>query len=98
MAQTYGDQAASTSEKFELYTISLVFTLLALSVQTAKFGDSYIADSSELLGWVTLLISGIFGLWRMELKPMALSNLERKHGVEKMLMDLEEERRKGVKQ
>jgi len=62
--------AVSTQEKFEFYVISLVFTLLALSIQTADFGASSIADSAELLGWLALFISGLVGLWRMEYIPV----------------------------
>jgi len=58
--------AHQTQEKFEFYLISLVFTLLALSVQTAKFGDNIIPTIFELSGWLFLLISGLLGLWRIE--------------------------------
>lgn len=58
-------------EKFELYLLALIFTLLGLAVQTAKFGASQIADTLELLGWVLLLISGFVGLSRLEWLPVA---------------------------
>ena len=65
--------AQKTQEKFEFYVISLVFTLLALSIQTSKFGSSNIADASELSGWVSLLVSGLAGLWRMQFVPIVVS-------------------------
>jgi hypothetical protein len=52
-----------------------VFTLLALSIQTAKFGTSSIADIFELIGWVLLFISGISGLWRLEFLPVEREKL-----------------------
>jgi len=58
-------------EKFELYLLALIFTLLGLAVQTAKFGINQLADILELLGWVFLLISGLAGLSRLEWLPVA---------------------------
>ena|ERR1017187_3553235 len=58
-------------EKFELYLLGLIFTVLALAVQTAKFDNiNIIAAYFELVSWVALLISGLVGLWRMELIPV----------------------------
>jgi hypothetical protein len=61
--------ALDAQEKFEFYLIGLVFTLLALSIQTSKFGQSSIGDLLELLGWIALLISGLAGLSRLEYIP-----------------------------
>jgi len=58
-------------EKFELYLLGLIFTLLGLAVQTAKFGTSQTTDILELLGWLSLLISGLVGLSRLEWLPVA---------------------------
>lgn len=59
-------------EKFELYFLGLIFTVLALAVQTAKFDNINIAAAClELASWVTLLISGLVGLRRMEWIPVA---------------------------
>lgn len=62
--------AQKQQEKFDFYLVSLVFTLLALSIQTATFGASNIADFCELIGWALLLISGIAGLSRLEYLPI----------------------------
>jgi hypothetical protein len=62
--------AVDAQEKFEFYLISLVFTLLALSIQTSKFGQSSIGDFLELVGWIALLISGLAGLSRLEYLPV----------------------------
>ena len=65
-------KAMDIQEKYELYLVSLTFTLLALSVQSASFGTHPIGDAFELLGWLLLLISGITGLLRLEQVPVVL--------------------------
>lgn len=66
MSISESEIAQQTQEKFEFYMISLVFTLLALSIQTASFGKSDFSDICELLGLALLFVSGISGVWRME--------------------------------
>lgn len=61
-------------EKFEFYLLALVFTILGLAIQTAKFGVSDLGDVLELFGWVLLLASGITGLSRLEWLPVAHAN------------------------
>ncbi len=68
-------------EKFELYLLALIFTLLGLAVQTAKFGTSQTADILELLGWALLLISGLVGLSRLEWLPVAYKTNSRLVGL-----------------
>lgn len=46
-----------------------MFTLLALSVQSASFGSSVVADICEIFAWLLLLIAGVAGLSRLELTP-----------------------------
>lgn len=58
-------------EKFELYLLALIFTLLGLAIQTAKFGSVQAANALELLGWFSLLLSGLVGLSRLEWLPVA---------------------------
>lgn len=61
--------AREGQEKFDFYLISLVFTLLALSVQTAKFGGFTPRDIFELAGWLAFVLSGFAGLSRLEWIP-----------------------------
>ena len=58
--------AQRTQEKFEAFLLGLIFTILGLSIQTAKFGSSPLADVSELISWVLLLVAGLAGLSRFE--------------------------------
>jgi hypothetical protein len=57
-------------ERFETYFIGLIFTVLALSIQTGAFGAAPAADALELLAWLLLLISGLAGLSRAEWLPV----------------------------
>lgn len=82
--------AHQTQEKFEFYIISLIFTLLALSIQTSTFGISEIADIFELLGWALLLIAGIFGLWRMEYKSSERVKVTQKQEFENKIFDMQQ--------
>ena len=63
------DVAIRIQEKFELYFLSLTFIILGLSIQTSKFGVHAISDGLELLGWISLFVSGMAGLSRMRGAP-----------------------------
>ncbi|MBU9546827.1 hypothetical protein LGM48_28845 [Burkholderia multivorans] len=63
------EHSRELQEKFELYLLALIFTILGLAIQIAKFGIYRTADVSQILGWVSLTISGVCGLWRMERIP-----------------------------
>ena len=56
-------------ERVQYYFVTLTFTLLALSIETATFSGSKISQICELLGWVVLLTSGISGLSRLNSLP-----------------------------
>ena len=59
------------SQKFELYFIALVFTILGLSIQTSSITNHWYQYVFEILSWFFLLVSGLFGLSRLEWMPVA---------------------------
>lgn len=63
------ESAQRVQERVQFYFITLTFTLLALSVETAKFNSSNISSASELFAWFFLLLSGITGLSRLNSIP-----------------------------
>lgn len=72
---TEREVAVQQQEKFEFYLLSLVFTLLALSVQTAKLGTLPVADYVEVTGWALLLISGVAGLSYVQMNPVVRTKM-----------------------
>ncbi|WP_125181561.1 hypothetical protein [Thiohalobacter thiocyanaticus] len=71
MSDTYR-KALDFQEKFELYFVSLTFALLALVIQSADSSSGIVAGVAEIIGWVSLLISGLVQLYRLQLVPVAL--------------------------
>ena len=61
----YIEVAEDYSRKFNFYIVALAFTLMGLSVQTAKFDSGVFGLCFELLGWLGLLLSGVIGLHRL---------------------------------
>ena len=90
------DYARQLQEKFEFYVLGLIFTLLALAIQTAKFGVSDWADVFELLGWLFLFISGLTGLSRVEWMPVTFKTHSQLLAIKAELQMLEELKSKGV--
>lgn len=91
MSITEPEVAQRIQERFEFYIIALCFTLLALSIQTASFGIWIISDVLELSGWLSLTVSGIAGLWRIEWLPvagMASAKLDNMRGKATTLREL----------
>ena len=74
--------AQQSQEKFEFYLLSLVFTLLALAVQSATFGTNLPKNALELLAWVLFLISGLSGLYRLQWIPVARVSMADKRSLE----------------
>ncbi len=63
--------AQKIQQQFDFYFIALIFSILGLSIQKAKFGANVLADSLELAGWTSLLIAGLVGLSRLIWIPVA---------------------------
>src|SRR5262245_61962142 len=83
-AETNLDVARKLQEKYEWYFLALIFTVLGLSVQTAKLGHSFGADIFEVMGWVSLLVSGIAGLSRVELAPKQYLGFDMQQDIRQM--------------
>jgi hypothetical protein len=82
--------AQQTQEKFELYLLSLVFTLLALAIQTATFGPSLLKNSFELCAWLCFLTSGLAGLWRLQWVPVLRVQMAERKDIENQIFKLKE--------
>ena len=98
MASSEREIAQLSQEKFEFYLVGLVFTLLALSIQTAKFGQSNLFDFFELSGWLSLAVSGLSGLSRLEYIPVIRDKIATKDAFEKRLAELRQLELKGVEE
>lgn len=61
--------AYETQGKFDLYLVSLTFTIMALSIQTAPSETALLGKVLEISSWGLFLISGCVGLWRLEWVP-----------------------------
>lgn len=82
--------AQQTQEKFELYLLSLVFTLLVLAIQTATFGPSLVKSMLELFAWLCLLVSGLAGLWRLQWVPVLRVQMANRKSIEDEIFKLKE--------
>jgi hypothetical protein len=72
MANPNDTAAQGLQEKMEIYLLGLAFTLLGLSIQTAKFEGPPPQRIAELLGWALILISGVIGILRLRWVPVLL--------------------------
>jgi len=52
-------------QKYELYFVSVAFTLAGLSVQTATHSGPLWRLLFEVTGWLFLSVAGLLGLWRI---------------------------------
>ena len=84
------EYARQLQEKFELYLLALVFTLLGLAVQTAKFESNDWANFLELTGWVSLIVSGVVGISRLEWLPVAHFENHKKKELRAQLIVVQE--------
>lgn len=52
-------------QKYELYFVSVAFTLAGLSVQTATHIGPLWRLPFEVVGWILFSVAGLLGLWRI---------------------------------
>ena len=64
------DQARALADRRDFFTLSLVFTVLAVAIQTAEFGEHEFQRFLEMLAWVGLFVSGISALLRVRMAPV----------------------------
>ncbi len=88
MARSDAEVAIELRAKFEFYLLGLAFTILGLSIQTATFGTSTVADFFELIGWFALFLAGIVGLLRGEWIPVAHAIQSKIHFTETRISEI----------
>lgn len=69
--ETNLEHARNLSAKFNYFFIGLTFSILALAVQNSTDSSLLIARIFELVGWLFLFLSGLFGLLRLQRQPRA---------------------------
>lgn len=84
-------------ERFEFYFVGLIFTILGLSIQTARFVQAIIPDGFELLAWLSLLVSGFMGLIRIEWTPIAHQYISKEKGLSKEIDEINIHKETGTK-
>lgn len=89
--------AQKLQSQFRFYVASLVFTLLALSVQTAEFGTSKVHDSAEIIGWILLLLCGLASLWYIEMEATVREQGGLEAEYSQKLLDAKKARFEGAK-
>lgn len=78
--------AQDLEQKFDLYFIGLIFTVLGLSVQSASFPKSgSVYPWLELAAWAGLLAAGLAGLSRLEWVPVMYRHVAKKEVAEQDL-------------
>ena len=90
------EYAQQLQEKFELYLLALIFTILGLAVQTAKPGTNSIADILEIFSWLALLCSGVVGLSRLEWIPVAHKYYAKATSIQNELQELTSQKNSGI--
>ncbi len=96
MSETEREIAIRQQEKFEFYLVALAFTLLALSIQSADFEGPVIARALEIVGWVSLLASGLSGLSYLEWLPVLRVHAVKKDDLDSNADQLRQQRSQGV--
>jgi len=96
MAKTSGEIAIELRAKFEFYLLALTFSILGLSIQTAIFGKNLFADAFELLGWLSLFLSGVIGILRAEWVPVAYDIQSKIHRLTHQGQEIRQDLQRGI--
>ena len=92
------ETAERLQSQFRFYFVSLVFTLLAASIQTAKFGDSQIQTILELFGWLCFSVSGLVALSYLEWEPLIREQLATRDSFSTQIIEAQKAKLQGVNQ
>jgi hypothetical protein len=90
--------AQRMKEQFGFYITALTFTILGLATQTAKFGLNSYFDVAELLAWLFLFISGLSGLSRLELLPVAYESRFHAKGLKDEMENFQDHKSNGLRE
>lgn len=80
--------AIEIQSKFELYFVTLIFTMLGLAIQTSPSTQTRFAILFEMLSWVCFLFAGLAGMYRIVRIPTILNVFSRINQREKTLNEL----------
>jgi hypothetical protein len=80
--------AMEIQSKFELYFVTLIFTMLGLAIQTSPLTQNKFAILFEILSWTFFLFAGFAGMYRIVRIPMILNVFSRINQREKTLNEL----------
>ena len=89
------EAGARWQERGQFYSLTLSFTLLALSVQTAAISDDKIIAILESIGVLSLVASGVAGLWRLLAAPGLYKIQVHLHSLHENIDDAQKIKEKG---
>lgn len=72
-ADPNAQNATDIQSKFELYFITLIFTILGLAIQTSKNSPFIVVAVMELTSWLFLTTAGLIAMYRVVRLPIILN-------------------------
>lgn len=90
------EAGARIQERGQFYSLTLSFTLLALSVQTATISGDKIVAILESIAALSLVVSGVTGLWRLLAAPGLHKIQVHLHSLHENIDDAQEIKGKGM--
>ena len=89
------EHSISMGIKCDFFYVGLTFSILALAVKTTIDHPYLIPRLAEVIGLISLLVSGLLGLHRLEWKPVALDNMADLVQVKEKLIALDKIKLQG---